>query len=116
MGNDMVNHPSHYNFGDIETIEIIKDMGPVVMYGFMIGNAIKYEHRALHKGKTVEDLKKAMWYVEHLIKYLEYECDQTRCATALATFTQMLEDVTMKRKRLSVTPNTQEGSYDAVES
>ncbi len=97
MANDMVNHPSHYNFGDIETIEIIKDMGPAVMYGFMVGNAIKYEHRALHKGKTVEDLKKAEWYVTHLVKYLEEECDRAKCAESLAAFARMLDSIIKRR-------------------
>ena len=90
---DMIDHPSHYNFGDIETIEIIKDMGPVVMYGFMVGNAIKYLHRALHKGKAVEDLKKAEWYTTHLIRYLDEGYDRTKWAQALSAFLSMTDRI-----------------------
>lgn len=49
--NDNVNHPSHYNEGKIECIEYIKDkFTDEELYGFCIGNAIKYITRAEHKG------------------------------------------------------------------
>lgn len=62
-----VNHPSHYNCGNIETIEAIDDWGWTV--GFCAGNAIKYVSRHEHKGKPIEDLEKAAWYINHLIEY-----------------------------------------------
>lgn len=56
--NDNVNHPSHYTDGaPFECIEITKN------YSFCIGNAIKYVWRHEHKGKPLEDLKKAEWYL-----------------------------------------------------
>lgn len=66
---EMVNHPSHYNSGKIETIEAIEDWG--FGQGFNLGNAIKYISRANHKNDCVEDLKKAKWYVEREIQRLE---------------------------------------------
>ncbi len=64
---ETVNHPSHYNSGNIETIEAIEDWGWSV--GFCAGNAIKYISRHQHKNKPVEDLKKAQWYIERLISF-----------------------------------------------
>ena len=67
--NDNVNHPSHYNEGKIECIEYIKDkFTDEELYGFCIGNAIKYITRAEHKGKKEEDLKKAIWYIDYYLK------------------------------------------------
>jgi len=56
----IVNHPPHYNQGKIEVIDFIEDQG----LGFNLGNAVKYIARAEHKGKEVEDLEKALWYVK----------------------------------------------------
>ena len=62
---DTVNHPSHYNYGDIETIDFIeqvtKHYNPNVAYH--IGNAIKYLARSPHKNGK-EDVDKARWYIE----------------------------------------------------
>lgn len=63
--NDTVNHPSHYNYGDIEVIDFIeqvtKHYNPNVAYH--IGNAIKYLARSPHKNGK-EDVAKAKWYIE----------------------------------------------------
>lgn len=48
---DPVNHPSHYTYGKIETIDYIEDKG----LGFNLGNAVKYISRAGHKYDTIED-------------------------------------------------------------
>lgn len=66
---DPVNHPSHYTDGKIEVINFINDKN----YGFEIGNTIKYLSRAgkKDKTKTVEDLKKARWYLNHHIEITE---------------------------------------------
>ena len=62
---DTVNHPSHYNYGDIETIDFIEQVtqhyNPNVAYH--IGNAIKYLARSPHKNGK-EDVDKARWYIE----------------------------------------------------
>lgn len=63
--NDTVNHPSHYNYGEIEVIDFIeqvtKHYNPNVAYH--IGNAIKYLARSPHKNGK-EDVEKAKWYIE----------------------------------------------------
>ncbi|MFP5165369.1 DUF3310 domain-containing protein [Staphylococcus equorum] len=63
--NDKVNHPSHYNYGEIEVIDFIEQVtqhyNPNVAYH--IGNAIKYLARSPHKNGK-EDVAKAKWYIE----------------------------------------------------
>lgn len=63
--NDSVNHPQHYTDGKIEVIEYIEDK----KLDFCLGNAVKYISRAgkKDKNKFVEDLKKAIWYIERRI-------------------------------------------------
>jgi hypothetical protein len=66
---ERVDHPSHYNQGQIEVIDYIEDLG----WGeeFCAGNAIKYISRYKYKDKPLQDLQKAKWYVERLISYYE---------------------------------------------
>lgn len=60
---DMVNQPSHYNYGEIECIDAIKGMlGEEGFKAYCRGNAMKYTWRAGLKFDEVEDLKKASWY------------------------------------------------------
>ena len=68
---DAVNHPSHYTDGGIETIDFIE----AKKLPYHLGNAIKYISRAGKKdeNKTIEDLQKAVWYIERYIKVLEGE-------------------------------------------
>jgi hypothetical protein len=70
---DNVNHPSHYETGKFECIDVmIETQGVEAVKDFCLCNAFKYLYR--HNGKNgVEDIKKAKWYIE---KYLELECDQ----------------------------------------
>lgn len=75
MYKEMVNHPSHYQSeSGIEVIDVIdaftKELNGVV--AFDIGNAIKYILRWKNKG-GVEDLRKAVWYINHAIEH--YEAD-----------------------------------------
>ena len=73
MGNEMINNPIHYggkeNF--YETIKVI-DYWEL---DFLLGNTIKYISRAGKKDPTkkLEDLKKALFYLERKIKNLENE-------------------------------------------
>lgn len=66
-----INHPDHYGGCDniYEAIKVIDAWG----LGFSLGNTIKYISRAgkKDKQKEVEDLKKALWYLQHHIKNLE---------------------------------------------
>ena len=63
-----VDHPSYYQ-GKIEVIDFIEDKG----LGFHLGNAIKYIARAGRKSPDteVEDLRKAIWYIERYIELRE---------------------------------------------
>ena len=67
--NDVVNHPDHYTDGGIETIDFIE----AKKLPYHLGNAVKYISRAGKKDpeKTVEDLKKAVWYINRYISKLE---------------------------------------------
>lgn len=69
MNNDAVNHPNHYTDGGIETIDFIE----AKKLPYHLGNAVKYISRAGKKdqNKTIEDLQKAVWYIERYIKVLE---------------------------------------------
>lgn len=74
---ERVNHPSHYvwlkEFCGVEVIDITRHMD------FDLGNAVKYILRQGHKSeqgisdkdKAIEDLRKAMWYINDKIKMLE---------------------------------------------
>jgi hypothetical protein len=61
---DGVNHPPHYtqHQSGIECIQITEHMG------FCLGNAVKYIWRADLKEDAIEDMKKAIWYIEREIK------------------------------------------------
>lgn len=69
--NDPVNHPSHYTDGKIEVIDYIEDKD----LGFCLGNAVKYISRAGKKDqrKEVEDLQKAIWYIQRRIEQISKE-------------------------------------------
>ena len=66
---DVVNHPSHYTDGKIEVIEFIEDK----KLNYHRGNAIKYICRAGKKDpqKEIEDLQKAIWYINREIRNLK---------------------------------------------
>jgi hypothetical protein len=60
---DPVTHPRHYTShpSGIEQIQVTEHMG------FCLGNAVKYIWRAGLKSDAIEDLKKAVWYIEREI-------------------------------------------------
>lgn len=71
---DVVNHPSHYASGGIECIDAIQEsMSEIAFKGYLKGNVQKYLWRYEMKGKPVEDLKKAQWYLNRLIESVEFE-------------------------------------------
>lgn len=69
---DMVNHPEHYQSGKIETIDVIeeyiKDLKGIEASD--TANIIKYACRWKRKN-GVEDLRKLIWYANHLINHIE---------------------------------------------
>lgn len=67
MKNDNVNSPAHYRQGGIECIEAIKaSMSQHGFRDYLKGNVMKYIWRYEHKGKAVEDIEKAIWYLNRL--------------------------------------------------
>lgn len=72
---DNINHPSHYNMSDakcecgrrLECIDVVR------CFSFNLGNAIKYLWRCDHKASAIEDLKKAVWYIQDEIRKRENE-------------------------------------------
>lgn len=69
---DPVTNPSHYTDGGIETIDYIEaKLGVDGAYSFCLGNVLKYISRAGKKdvGKKVEDLEKAVWYLNRALDY-----------------------------------------------
>ncbi len=67
--NDNVNNPDHYTSGGIETLDYIK--AKVSDYpSYAVGNILDYVSRYKHKN-GIEDLKKAQFYLNDLIKEME---------------------------------------------
>lgn len=66
---DPVHSPSHYKVGSIETADAIEaSMSADAWEGYLKGNILKYLWRYPYKGKREEDLRKARWYLDRLIK------------------------------------------------
>ena len=63
---DTVHHPPHYKYGKIECMDYIEDQG--LENDHHLASAIQYIVRCPHKGTLVEDLEKAIWYLNRRIK------------------------------------------------
>ena len=61
------NHPNHYNTRKIEVIDAIWRWG----LDFIEGNVVKLITGSKHEGDRLGDLKKARWYLDYLIAYLD---------------------------------------------
>ena len=68
VAEDVVNHPSHYESGKFECIEVmLETQGKEAVLNFCLCNAFKYLYR--HNRKNgLEDIKKSQWYIN---KYVE---------------------------------------------
>ena len=69
--NEYIDHPQHYG-GEDNPYEVIKVVESLEM-DFHLGNVFKYIARAGKKetDKELQDLKKAMWYLDRKIQLLE---------------------------------------------
>lgn len=68
ISHDPVNHPSHYTAGKKEAIDLIyESMTHEQFVGYIQGNVLKYMMRYRLKN-GIEDLRKAIWYLEYLVK------------------------------------------------
>ena len=71
VSDNVINHPSHYTHGKIETIDKIEDvLGLEGFQAYCVGNAIKYLDRYKLKN-GFEDIKKAKRYLEFYIEKTE---------------------------------------------
>ena len=74
---DVVTKPYHYNTGNIECIDAIEEsMSSVAFKGYLKGNCMKYLWRYDYKGKQVEDLQKAQWYLARLLNQVVFENEE----------------------------------------
>lgn len=66
---ESINHPAHYGGADntYEAIKVIEAWN----LGFCLGNTIKYIARAGKKDPTIQELKKARWYLDREINKME---------------------------------------------
>jgi hypothetical protein len=72
---DVVNHPSHYKAGGIETIDFIESK----KLDYHLGNVVKYISRAGKKdpAKEIQDLEKAAWYLARKIEKMKEAKDES---------------------------------------
>lgn len=64
---DDVERPQHYGLGKVECIEAIEaSMSHEEYLGYLKGSALKYLWRYRYKGKPLQDLNKAQWYLNKL--------------------------------------------------
>ena len=70
---DVVNHPSHYESGQFECIDVmLETQGKEAVMDFCLCNAFKYLYR--HNRKNgIEDIKKSQWYINKYIELSERE-------------------------------------------
>lgn len=67
VGISAIDHPNHYNWFDIECIDVIEN------FNYNLGAAIKHLWRAGRKNDIIEDLQKAAWYIQREIERLSGE-------------------------------------------
>lgn len=85
----ITDHPSHYNKG-IEVIDFVESWG----LDFRYGNVIKYTCRAPYKGHNLDDLLKAKWYLERLIR--EEERKHNNAAEAAGRLGDYINKINMR--------------------
>lgn len=68
---EAVNHPQHYGGKDnpYEVVEVLEAWG--LDKDFYLGNTIKYIVRCGKKDNEIQELEKAMWYLQRRIKCLK---------------------------------------------
>lgn len=69
---DQVNHPPHYETNGIECFDAIKaSQGDSAAVNFAVCNAFKYIWRNQHKENQIQDLEKAIWYLNKAVDILK---------------------------------------------
>ena len=73
---NMVEHPPHYETGRFECIEVMEEtQGKEAVQNFCICNAFKYLYRHAKKN-GLEDVKKAIWYLNKFVELEERNNDR----------------------------------------
>lgn len=75
---DAVNHPQHYTQSGIECIDAIDSVTSGYerpSHGYYAGQVLKYIWRAPFKGHYLQDLEKAQWYLNRLVKKVQDEVE-----------------------------------------
>lgn len=88
----MVSHPSHYQSkSGLEVIDVIAAFteGLEGIEAVDTGNAIKYICRWKDKN-GIQDLEKAMWYIQHLINHLIKEDEEKRVELTLEKYREYM--------------------------
>ena len=77
---DNINHPTHYETGKYECIDVMQEaIGVEDTKGFCLCNAFKYIYRCTKKHVSpVEDVKKAIWYLNKFIELEKRENDELK--------------------------------------
>ena len=73
---DEVEKASHYNQGEIEAIDALEDWE----LDYHSATAVAYIIRHMHKGTPIKDLRKAVWYLNRRIKYLQKKFEKQKAA------------------------------------
>lgn len=107
----MVNHPAHYA-GSIEAIDAIAaaTAGLAGVEAFDTGNALKYLWRWKRKN-GVEDLNKAVWYIQHLIKHLE-NAGEAQSSSAIADTNRPITATDQLMRNLGADVSTTQAQHD----
>lgn len=63
---DIIERPQHYACEAVTVSYTVEPIELCEQCGFLLGNALKYLFRYQHKGKPLEDLKKAQYYLKRL--------------------------------------------------
>lgn len=83
---DPVNSPGHYNSGSVEAIAAIQaSMSVEAFEGYCKGNTLKYIWRYSYKGKPLQDLDKALWYLQRLRDVVAAEAEEDERERELAS-------------------------------
>ena len=90
----MVSHPDHYKSGKYEVIDIIDEFTKDLKgtEAVCTANAIKYILR-WHKKNGIQDVKKAIWYLTHLVEHLESQAihADSECAEKMKEFENSID-------------------------
>ena len=84
--NDPVNHPSHYQYGLFEVIDILEQAvsrAPDPVKGSLQYQVLKYMLRIWDKENPLQDAQKSRWYLDRLIEKMEAEAEYDASYTNL---------------------------------